>query len=74
MNGNSGIQHQRIPDITEWFQSLSTDDRVLCLTMIDDFFTKSVISMKTKIKRLGEGVFKYQEKVVKATVTKNVIP
>lgn len=56
MNGNQGI-----PDINEWFQSLSNDDRVLCLTIIDDFFTKSVIRMKTKIKKHGEGNFKYQE-------------
>ncbi len=67
MSGDSGAQ-QRIPDIAEWFQSLSIDDRVLCLTIIDDFFTDSVIRMQGKINKNGQGLFKYQQRVVKEPV------
>lgn len=68
MNVDSNAQ-QRIPDLAEWFQSLSNDGRVLCLTIIDDFFTDSVIRMQGKINKHGQGLFKFLQRVVKETVS-----
>lgn len=57
--------NQRIPDISEWFINLSLDDRVLCLTIVDDFFANSVARMQSKINKNGQGLFKFQQRVVK---------
>jgi hypothetical protein len=60
----------RIPDIQEWFNSLSNDDRVLCMTIIDEFFAKSIIEMQSKLSKKGHGMFKFQTRVVKGASLK----
>jgi hypothetical protein len=73
MNSANGQQQPfRIPDITEWFQGLSVDDRVLALTVIDEFFTTSVIRMQSKINKNGQGLFQFQSRVVKEPVPKGM--
>ncbi len=61
----------RIPDIQEWFQNLSINDRVLCLTIIDDFFVSSVQRMQSRINKNGQGMFKFQSRVVKERLSIN---
>jgi hypothetical protein len=54
----------RIPEIQEWFNSLSVDDRVLSMTIIDELFAKSIIDMQSKINKKGNGMFKFQARNV----------
>ncbi len=61
---------ERIPEIVEWFSGLSVDDRVLSLTMVDDFFANSIHRMQTKINKHGQGYFKFQQRVVTHTIQK----
>jgi hypothetical protein len=60
---------QKIPDIQEWFGSLVHDDRVLALTIVDNFFADSVQRMKFKISKNGPGYFRFQQRVVKDSFT-----
>ena len=35
------------------------------MTIVDEFFTKSIIEMQQKINKNGPGIFKFQSRVVK---------
>jgi len=35
------------------------------MTIVDEFFAKSIIEMQTKINKKGHGMFKFQARVVK---------
>ncbi|CDW72233.1 UNKNOWN [Stylonychia lemnae] len=58
----------RIPTIQEWFQSLSKDDKILCLTIVDFTLVNSIVRMQQRLNKKGQGKFSLVTKLLKQTI------